>query len=307
MKHFEDALDESKRLKLFMYGPSGIGKTIAALNFPGVALIDLDGGTDHYAKHFKFKRLRTSDTDVVYSAVDELINDPGEIRTFVLDSMTRFYDLLQDKHLRRIRVKKNNPNYLFQPSDFKVIRADLRTLINKLNALDINVVITAQSKPEYDATGSEFMKIIGIQPDSPKEVPHLMDTVLELTLAPDGETRLAKTIKDRTNSLPRTFEFSYEKMVSYFDISQLQRKAQKEVTQEKLTSGAKRSLEITVNGKKLKTAGITEKTFLKLKDLLAGKEEADIRDKLNADYAVASILDLKEDEAQLLIQDIVNQ
>jgi len=306
MSLFRSAVDEDKRLKLFLFGPSGVGKTITTLYFPNIALIDLDGGTDHYAKHFEFKRLKTSDIDTIYQAVDELINDPGEIRTFVLDSMTRFYDLLQDKHLRRLRVKKGNPNYTLQPADYKVIKSDLKMLINKLIALDMNVVITAQSKPEYDSSGGEFMKIVGQTSDSPKEVPYLMDTVLELQVAPDGESRIAKTIKDRTNTLPRTFEFTYDQMVSYFDMDKLKRKAKKEVAQEKLSTGARRTTEIVVNGEKLMSAGITTETYGRILKVVKEKDPNIIRDKLTEDYSVSNILDLREDEAKLFLEDITN-
>jgi flagellar biosynthesis GTPase FlhF len=34
-----------KRLKLFMYGPAGVGKTTAAIQFPNAYIIDCEKGT----------------------------------------------------------------------------------------------------------------------------------------------------------------------------------------------------------------------------------------------------------------------
>ena len=40
---------KEKRLKLFVYGPAGVGKTVAALQFPNSYLIDTEKGSDFYA------------------------------------------------------------------------------------------------------------------------------------------------------------------------------------------------------------------------------------------------------------------
>ena len=57
----------NKRLKLFMFGPAGVGKTTAAIQFPNSYIIDCERGTENYDK------LITSSNSVVYQTVD--IND----------------------------------------------------------------------------------------------------------------------------------------------------------------------------------------------------------------------------------------
>ena len=39
-----------KRLKLFMFGPAGVGKTTAAIQFPNSYIIDCERGTENYDK-----------------------------------------------------------------------------------------------------------------------------------------------------------------------------------------------------------------------------------------------------------------
>jgi len=112
---FSPALPEQRRLKMYIYGTHGTGKTVTSLSFPNAAVVDLDGGTDWYAEAFKFSKLRTTDVDKVFQAVDALIKDPQDYKTLVIDSFTKFWDLLQEKHLKRLRVKKGNPQYVFQP------------------------------------------------------------------------------------------------------------------------------------------------------------------------------------------------
>lgn len=169
---FQEPAQEQRRLKMYIYGIHGTGKTVCSLNFPDPAVIDFDSGTDWYLKAFKMKRLRTTDIDQAIQAIDELIKDPTGVKTVVVDSMTKFWELLQEKHLKRLRVKKGSPTYTFQPIDYKAIKGDVKSFINKLLALDLNIVATAQSKNVYSQDTGEFMKITGSEPDGPKEAPY---------------------------------------------------------------------------------------------------------------------------------------
>ena len=45
---FQPAASSDRRLKLLLWGDSGVGKTTLALQFPHPAVIDLEGGTEHY-------------------------------------------------------------------------------------------------------------------------------------------------------------------------------------------------------------------------------------------------------------------
>lgn len=40
---------KEKRLKMFVFGPAGVGKTTAAIKFPNSYIIDTEKGTDFYA------------------------------------------------------------------------------------------------------------------------------------------------------------------------------------------------------------------------------------------------------------------
>jgi hypothetical protein len=303
---FKPATPEQRRLKLYVYGPSGVGKTITALNFPDPAVLDTDGGTAWYTQHFKFKRLQTTDVDEIHKAVDELIVDPSGVKTLVIDSFTKYYEFLVEKHIKRLRVKKGNPQYTLQPVDYKGIKGDLRSFINKLLALDLNIIATAQIKPVYSQGEGEFMKILGYEPDSHKDIPYLFDIVLELNFGP-GDIRMAKVIKDRTNTLPKEFEFTYQSMVQAMGAKELEREAVQLRTEQNLNKVSNRILAINLNGKKILTAGVTEDTLKALLETIKTIKinENDLRDKLNDDYSVTSLLDLREDEARLLLNSLV--
>src|SRR5438445_6256825 len=53
-----------KRLKMFMFGPAGVGKTTAAIQFPKSYIIDGERGTENY------DQLITQSGSVVYPTTD---------------------------------------------------------------------------------------------------------------------------------------------------------------------------------------------------------------------------------------------
>jgi hypothetical protein len=291
---------------MYIFGDSGVGKTVTSLHFPAPAVIDLEKGTDFYADNFDFVRLQTNDIEEITKAIDELIADPSGVKTLVIDPFTIYWDLIQEKHLKRLKVKKGNPNYVLQPIDYKAIKNELKSIVNKLIAVDLNIIVTARSKPEYASDTGEFMKVIGVKPDGPKELPFLFDVVLQLNVDDDG-VRKATVIKDRTNRLPlEPFEFTYHKMIEFLDIKDLEREPVVLRGLQELDRMSNRNTTITFEGKEIKTAGITAETLTAIKEAVTGLNENDIREKLNDDYSVQSFLDLREDEAKLLLKDLTN-
>ena len=300
---FTLATPDERRLKAYIFGPPGAGKTVTSLQFPNPVVVDLDGSSDWYASYWKYYRLSTTDVDKAFQAVDELIKDPGDFKTLVIDSFTKFYQLLQEKHLKRLRVKKGNPQYTFQPSDYKVIKSDLTSFINKLLALDMNIIATAQVKNVYSQDSGEFMKVTGTEPDGPKDAPYLFDVVIELNFGPN-DTRIAKVLKDRTNSLPQTFEFTYQAFVENFGIKDLERPPVALKASQKLNQVSNRNVKVTYKGKQMLTAGVSGTTLETLAKATEKLSDTELRDKLNDDYSVQSLFDLREDEAKALLDDL---
>ena len=66
-----------KRLKLFMFGPAGVGKTTAAIQFPNSYIIDCERGTENYDKLItagKSVMYQTTDVhDVIAHVVQEIV------------------------------------------------------------------------------------------------------------------------------------------------------------------------------------------------------------------------------------------
>ena len=168
MSLFTQAEKESKRLKMYVFGESGTGKTVTSLKFPNPVMIDAEKGSDFYGSEFDFQRLQTSDPKMVSQAIDELLKDPRDFKTFCIDPFTVIYDKIVDAQVQRQRMKTGNPSYEIQPLDYKHIKGAVKSLVYRILALDMNVIITARSKPMYSNEQGEFMKVIGTTAEGPK-------------------------------------------------------------------------------------------------------------------------------------------
>ncbi|MBU1073153.1 ATP-binding protein [bacterium] len=225
---FETATTTNRRLKLFLWGDTGVGKTTLALRFPHPVVIDMEGGTEHYGGDFEFDVLKATTADEVIAAVDWLLVHPHEYRTLVIDPITVFWDALQSKwraiFLRRNRGGKghNGEYYTLQPKDWVTLKYEFKDLLRKLIRLDMNVIVTARQKAQYADTG--FMRVIGETFDGEKSLPYLFDTILHL-YRDDGRF-MAENIKDRTNKLPHGhFKVSYEEIERCLGADSLAREA----------------------------------------------------------------------------------
>jgi hypothetical protein len=226
---FQKARSLKKRLKLFLWGDSGVGKTTLALQFPKPVVVDLEGGADLYGESFDFDVLRASTADEVMEAVQWLLAHPHSYRTLVIDPITVYWDALQKKWSEIfLRRNKGSKGYKFefydlQPRDWMTIKAEFKDLIRKLIALDMNVIVTARQKVQY-ADGA-FMRAIGETFDGEKSLPYLFDTIVRLYRDEKGRF-LGECLKDRSNKLPLgEFEVSYARFEELFGKKTLGRKA----------------------------------------------------------------------------------
>jgi len=218
---FEKAMLRDKRLKLFLWGDSGVGKTTLALQFPEPVVIDLEGGTDLYGNRFEFDVLKTSTADDAMDAVCWLMNHDHEYRSLIIDPVTIYWDALQRKWSEIfLRRNKNSKGfrfeyYDFQPKDWMAIKAEFKEFIRNLISLDMNVIVTARQKVQY-ADGA-YMKAIGQTFDGEKSLPYLFDTIVRLYRDQAGRY-MGECLKDRSNKLPKQpFENAYSVYEVFFN------------------------------------------------------------------------------------------
>lgn len=213
--------EKQKRLKMFVYGPSGIGKTTAALLFPKAYVIDTEKGTDHYAKTINAMDSAVFQSNVfddVMAEVKQLLTTKHEYRTLIIDPITQVYHSVQDKW-SRIFEKHAKSEKEAEVQDFGMrywgrVKSDFKALQRMLMALDMNIIVTSHQKDLY-GTG---MTKIGVTFDSMKGEDYLYDLVFRLEKK--GDKRMAITIKERAEvghpKFPPEFEWSYANFLKFY-------------------------------------------------------------------------------------------
>jgi hypothetical protein len=207
-----------QRLKCFFYGAAGVGKTIAAIQFPKPYIIDTEGSTNkpQYVKQIEKADgavLMTVDFEEMIAEIKELLTTKHEYKTLVIDSLTLLYNDLLEKAERKVGSEFGR--------HYGEANKRMKQLLNLLFRLDMNVIITAHSKNEY----GQNLAILGQTFDCYKKLDYLFDLVFEIQKR--GKERVGLVKKSRIEGFPDmdTFTFSYEEIASRYGREVLERDA----------------------------------------------------------------------------------
>jgi len=223
-----------KRLKLFLYGAAGVGKTIAALQFPNAYIIDTEKGSENYGETIKSSGsvlYQSNDYDDIKSQIEALLVEKHDYRTLIIDPITVIYLSIQDKWTKRFEkdAKEKNKQANAEMQDFGMrfwgkVKQEYKALQRLLLKLDMNVIVTAHQKDVY---GAGFSKT-GVTFDSMKGDDYFFDHVFRLEKR--GKDRIAITEKERAEigkgKFPAEFEWNYANFLKYYGADTIKREAQ---------------------------------------------------------------------------------
>lgn len=212
---------KEKRLKMFVYGQAGIGKTIAALQFPKAYIIDTEKGTDFYADTINKSEsvvLQTLLPDDIKAELKELLTTKHDYRTLIIDPITQVYNAVQAKWTKifekNCKSKNESDIQDFGMRYWGKVKSEFKSIQRMILALDMNVIVTAHQKDVY---GSNFSKL-GTTFDSMRGDDYLFDLIFQIVKK--GNQRIALTIKERANingnKFPEEFEWSYENFLKFY-------------------------------------------------------------------------------------------
>lgn len=205
----------TKRIRLFIWGSSGVGKTTLALGFPKPCIIDMEKSAELYGDSFDFGVKETKDPDVVMKTIDWLLTTNHGYKTAIIDPFTVYWESIQAKweklFLKRRHGKKGHKGefYDLQPGDWKHLKAEIKELFRKLHSLDMNVIVTARLKDKYKDSPGDFMVKDGETFDGEKSLEYMFHTVIHMYRGKDGK-RMGHCTKDRSNHIPEDSHINAE-------------------------------------------------------------------------------------------------
>lgn len=207
-----------QRLKALFYGSAGVGKTMAAIQFPKPYIIDTEGSTNkpQYVRQIDKVGgavLMTVDFEEMVNELKQLLTIKHDYKTLVIDSLTNLYNDLLEKAEKKVGTEFGR--------HYGEANKRMKQLLNLLFRIDMNVIITSHSKNEY----GQNLAVLGQTFDCYKKLDYLFDLVFEIQKR--GDKRIGIVKKSRIEAFPDTdtFPFSYDEIANRFGREVLERDA----------------------------------------------------------------------------------
>lgn len=212
-----------KKMKIFMYSSTGLGKTMAALQFPNALIIDMERGTDMYtdliiAKNSKV--LKTSNHKEINEEIDDLIKNKNKygFKTLIIDPITIYYNSLQEEWHDKFtiaEIKKSKEDTLedFGIRFWQKVKPKYKGFLTKIINLDMHVIVTAHEKDKYKG-----QSIIGVTYASEKSDGHMFDFVFRF-VKEQGKfiaiTEKQRILPGKEFRFPDKFEWNYKNLIKF--------------------------------------------------------------------------------------------
>lgn len=210
---------EPKKPKVLVYGPPGVGKTWASLDFPSVYYIDTEGGAD--LDHYRAK-LRSSggvymgpdqgslDFDVVIGQIQALATEKHSFRTIVLDSASKLWNVALSDEQEALGSADAFGAYK------KVPTRKFNSMVKWLNRLDMNAIMICHQKDMWGLNDKKQREVVGFTFDCQEKLEY--DLHLVLRIAKVGPSRYAYIGKSRLTGFPEgeNFNWSYAEFAARY-------------------------------------------------------------------------------------------
>lgn len=217
-----------KRLKMFLFGPAGVGKTVAAISFPSAYIIDTERGAEEYSETIARNGgvlYQESDPDEIVKEIKSLMSEKHQYKTLVIDPITCLYEAIKEKWAKKFtkqaldKGKESTAEMQdFGPLYWTRVKTEHKNILRLISRLDMNVIITSHQKDLYaDGAGSNLKKI-GVTFDSDKKDEYFFDLVFRLENR--NGVRTAIKIKERAEinaaRFPVEFDWLYDNLRKFY-------------------------------------------------------------------------------------------
>src|SRR5271168_1206434 len=206
----------AKKAKILVFGPSGVGKTTLALQFPDVYFIDVEEGATQPEYIHKLKESGglylgpvegAASFDEVLGQVKALATESHDRRTLVIDSITKLFanEIAREGERLHDAGKKNEFG-----ADKKPAVSYMRQLCNWIKRIDMNVILIAGEVAEWGLDGKGERTQSGETFDCWPRLEYELDLAVKVLRV--GPKRLGKVRKTRIAAFPEaeTFPWTYD-------------------------------------------------------------------------------------------------
>ena len=218
-----------KRIKMFVFGTWGSGKTTAIMQFPNSVIIDAEKGTENYDKTINKAGsvvLQSSNVEEIKEEIKTLLTEKHGYRTLTIDPITEVRNSIQEKWMRIFdKYAKTEKELEMQDYGMRYwakVNGEHRSVLRMCKQLDMNVILTAHQKDLYDKNQK-----IGVIADAGKNDLHMFDYAFQLRV--DGSKLIARTEKERAeigeHKFPKEFEWSYQNFCKYYGKDEIEKES----------------------------------------------------------------------------------
>lgn len=187
---FRKPSSRKQGLKILFYGENGTGKSVSALTFKNIAVIDSESKIGVYESHEVHGKniIAVADTTSyrdVLELMEEVIKHPDTYNTLLIDSMTKIYSGMQVSlmELEERKAKKKGEeidNALVSQRGWGKIKLNSERLDNYIaqaSANGVTIVVTAWQQNITQEIGGKQVTI-GVRPDLRKNAEHVFDVII---------------------------------------------------------------------------------------------------------------------------------
>lgn len=196
-----------KKPKVLIFGPAGVGKTWASLDFPSVYYIDTEGGADLDKYRAKLKAAGgmyfgpeqgSLEFETVIGQVEALATEKHGYKTIVIDSITKLYNITITDEQTRLGDKDQ-----YGAAKKPAVRS-MAKLLKWLNLADMNAIIIAHEKDQYGLDGKGNREVIGKTFDAWDKLEYELHLALRISKIGKGDDakRYAHVGKSRLTGFP---------------------------------------------------------------------------------------------------------